>query len=231
MVDIIAKTRQDYNLIAPHFSATREYIWPEFKLFKSLIEDGQKILDFGCGNGRMVFCLADKKVKYFGVDQSVELLKIARKKFAPQISAGKVKFFSNAARPKKFPKDYFDLVFCIAMLFHLPDDSKRLAQLKEFYDEMKPGAQVVVMVWNLGSDWAKVKSKKWQEIAPNDFLIPWKNPQGEKIVERYYHHFTEEELVDLMQRAGFKKIKIKFMNSGTWTDDKGGRNMVAIAVK
>ncbi|OGH88724.1 MAG: hypothetical protein A3J93_01350 [Candidatus Magasanikbacteria bacterium RIFOXYC2_FULL_42_28] len=230
-MDIIAKTREDYNRIAKHFSATRQELWPELLGFKKYVKVGDKVLDWGCGNGRLLSMLKNFKIEYFGVDQSVELLKLARQRFAPEIKTKKVKFFSNASRPKKFPKDYFDIVYCIAVLFHLPDEATRLAQLQEFYNEMKPGAKVIVMVWNLGSDWAKVKSKNWQEIAPNDFLIPWKNPQGEKIVDRCYHHFTEEELVGLMKRAGFKKIKIKFMNNGTWTDDKGGRNMVAVGAK
>ena len=76
---IIPKTREDYNRIAKYFSNTREYVWPEFKYFSSFIKDDQNILDWGCGNGRMVFCLQDRKVKYFGLDQSCELIKITKK--------------------------------------------------------------------------------------------------------------------------------------------------------
>lgn len=225
MEDIIAKTREDYNRIAPYFSDTRYDVWPEFLSFKKFIKTGDKALDFGCGNGRLLLMLKDYQIKYFGVDQSVELLKIARKKFAPQIKSGQAKFFSNASRPKIFPENYFDLVFCIAMLFHLPDEKTRLAQLKEFYNEMKPGAKVIVMVWNLGSEWARKKSKDWQKIGSNDFLIPWKTPQGKKIADRYYHSFTEIELKKLMTAAGFKNIKIKH------SDGRGGRNLTAVGVK
>ncbi|HSR89505.1 MAG TPA: class I SAM-dependent methyltransferase [Candidatus Udaeobacter sp.] len=230
--EIIHKTREDYNRIAKHFSVTREYAWPEFKYFSSFIKDGQNILDWGCGNGRMVFCLQGKKVKYYGLDQSSGLIKIARKKFANEVKNGVVNFVCTGSRDKKFPASFFDLVFIIAALFHLPDEQSRLALLQKIHKEMKVGGQLVVMVWNLASDWAKVKAKKsWEKIGENDFLIPWKNPEGEVLAERYYHHFTPQELKNLLVKAGFKVKKLKFMKNGTWTDDKGGQNLIAVAVK
>ena len=91
--DIIHKTRQDYNLIAPRFSGTRYDLWEELKPFKRLVKNGQNILDWGCGNGRLLFLFLDKNIKYFGLDQSEELLKIAKGKWAKEIKLGKVKFF------------------------------------------------------------------------------------------------------------------------------------------
>ena len=65
---IIHKTREDYNLIASKFSGTRFDLWEELKPFKKLVQDGQSILDWGCGNGRLIFLFQDKKIKYFGLD-------------------------------------------------------------------------------------------------------------------------------------------------------------------
>ncbi len=231
-VRIIHKTREDYNRIAQYFSNTREHAWPEFKYFSSFIKDGQNILDWGCGNGRLTFCLQDKKVKYFGIDQSLELIKIARKKFTEDIKNKRVKFFCTGSKNKNFAPEFFDLVFIIASLFHLPSEESRLALLQKIYKEMKVGGKVVVMVWNLASDWAKIKAKKsWKKIGENDFLIPWKNPQGELLAERYYHHFTPVELKGLLNKAGFKIKNIKFMKDGAWTDEKGGQNLIAVAIK
>ncbi len=231
-VRIIHKTREDYNRIARYFSNTREHAWPEFKYFRSFIKDGQNILDWGCGNGRLVFATEGKKIKYFGLDQSLGLIKIARKKFAEEVKNGKAKFICTGSRDKKFPADFFDVVFIIAALFHLPSEESRLALLKKIYKEMKPGAKLIVMVWNLASDWAKIKAKKdWEKIGENDFLIPWKNPEGELLANRYYHHFTPVELKGLLIKAGFKVKTMKFMKNGTWTDDKGGQNLIAVAIK
>lgn len=229
---IIHKTREDYNRIAKYFSNTREYVWPEFKYFSGFIKDGQNILDWGCGNGRMVFCLLGKQVKYYGVDQSAELIKIAKKKFATEIKNNIAKFICTGSKEKKFPDNFFDLVFIIASLFHLPDETTRLELLRKIYKEMKVKGKLVVMVWNLASDWAKIKAKKnWEKIGKNDFLIPWKNPEGQVLAKRYYHHFTPIELKNLLLSVGFKVKTLKFTSKGTWTDDKGGQNLIAVAVK
>jgi len=232
MRDIIQKTRKDYNKIAKYFSNTREYVWPEFKYFRSFIKDGQNILDWGCGNGRMIFCLEDKKVKYYGLDQSIELIKIARKKFNPQIKNGTAQFFCTASRDKKFSEGFFDLVFAISSFFHLPDEESRLKLLQKFNNEMKDDGKLVMLVWNLGSDWAKAKAKKgWKKIGENDFLIPWKTPEGKVLCDRYYHHFTQDELKDLLKKTGFKIKKMGYMQGGKWSDDKGGFNLVVVAEK
>ena len=228
---IISKTREDYNKIARHFSATRNRPWPEFDEFTPYLKNGQRILDWGCGNGRLLGSLANWDIEYHGIDQSDELIKIGRRLHTTQIADGKAHFYCTAKRDKKFPQNYFDVVFMIASLFHLPDAESRIKLLKKTYAELKPGGRLIILVWNLGSDWAKAEAKKgWQKIGDHDFLIPWKNPQGEVEVMRYYHHFTPEELTGILTEAGFSVESTRY-SSGTWSDDKGGRNLIVIASK
>lgn len=229
---IIHKTREDYNRIARYFSGTRQHIWSELKPFKRFIKNGDNVLDWGCGNGRLLSLLNDKKIKYFGVDQSGELLKIAKKEFGKEIKAGWVKFFSNAKKDKQFSEEFFDVVLMIASFHHLPDKKSRLNLLKKTFREMKKCAKLIITVWNLESDWAKEKMKKgWKMIGENDFLVPWKTPAGELLAERYYHHFSKEELSGLLAEAGFKIKSLEFGERAARPDKKGGRNLIAVAVK
>jgi len=226
---IIHKTREDYNLIASLYAATRYKLGEDLKPFKKLVKDGQKILDWGCGNGRLIYSLEDKKVNYFGLDQSVGLLKEAKKQWADKIKSGQVKFFSTASKAKNFSNNFFDLAFLIASFHHLPDHDTRLALLQKIYKELKPKAKIIITVWNLESDWAKNKFQKdWELMSENDFLIPWKNQQGELIAKRYYHHFSPSELKSLLAEAGFKKIKTSYDNNVKFTG-KTGRNLIAVA--
>ncbi len=256
--DIIRQTRQAYNKIAHHFSGTRYDLWPELRQFAPLVKDGQNILDWGCGNGRLILLLKGKKVKYFGVDQSDELIKIAQKKYAAEIKEGWVKFFRAANTPPPatlmralragprppskrggqpaFP-EFFDLVFMVASFHHLPEKASRLALLKKIYKEMKQGGRLVMTNWNLDSDWAKKKIGRgiadWRKIGDNDFIIPWKNPRGAVEAERHYHCFAPDELRNLLKQAGFKveKMGYDYMDKSQHTDKKGGRNLVTMAVK
>lgn len=228
---IIHKTREDYNLIAPLYAATRYKLGDDLKPFKKLIKNGQNILDWGCGNGRLVYLLEDRKVNYFGLDQSIGLLNEAKKQWADKIKSGQVKFFSTASRPKIFDKDFFDLAFLIASFHHLPDDTTRLNMLKKIYQELKPKGKIILTNWNFESDWAQSKLKKdWEKMNENDFIIPWKNGKGELIVKRYYHHFSQEELKSLLKRVGFKNIKMSYDSNVKFTG-KTGRNLVAVATK
>lgn len=223
-MDFIQKTRDDYNKIARHFARTRQGSWSEFNQFKSFIKDGQRVLDWGCGNGRLLLFLKELDISYFGVDQSQSLLKLAKKQFAESIKKGKAKFFCTAFKEKKFNDDYFDLVFMIASFHHLPDKKSRLKLLKKTYKEMKPGAYLLMTVWNLKSEWAKAK-KDWKKLGENDFLVPWKNQGSVVEVERYYHHFEKSELKELLLDAGFDVLPFEEYNK-----DKD-RNLIAVSQK
>lgn len=233
MIDIIAKTREDYNRIAKHFSDTRyDKKITILEQFKDYIKNGQKVLDWGCGNGRLLFLLQDFDVTYIGTDQSIELIKIAQNLWKEEIDRGKAQFFCTDKQEKEFPAQYFDLVFMIASFHHLPDEVSRKKILKKIYQEIKIGAKLIMTNWNLESDWAKEKLQKdWEVIGENDFLVPWKNPQGELMVKRYYHHFNKEELEDLLIESGFKIEKNYFYAQTSWSDKKGGRNLVTVAYK
>ena len=50
---ILEKNQKNYNLIAEEFSQTRNFISDNFKNWiKKYIREKEKILDWGCGNGR-----------------------------------------------------------------------------------------------------------------------------------------------------------------------------------
>ena len=50
-------------------------------------------------------------------------------------------------------------------------------------------------------------------------------------MERYYHHFTVPELTELFEQAGFTVERVEYQTGQAWSDDKQGRNLVAMAVK
>ena len=120
----------------------------------------------------------------------------------------------------------------IASFHHLPDRETRLELLVDVYEHLKPKGKLIITVWNLESDWAKNKiDTKWQQVGENDFLVPWSNPQGEVLANRYYHHFPKEELKGLLEEAGFKIKKMGYAAKTNWSDKKGGRNLIVVASK
>ena len=68
----------DYNSFAGQFSQTREYLWDDIKPLIKYIKENDKVLDIGCGNGRLYHVLKEKQIIYTGLDLSEELIKIAK---------------------------------------------------------------------------------------------------------------------------------------------------------
>ena len=80
-------------------------------LFKDL-KEGEKILDLGCGNGRWYKIFKEKKVDYFGLDNSEKLIEIAKENFP------EAKFFVGDALNLPFPDNFFLIEF-MQLLFYI----------------------------------------------------------------------------------------------------------------
>lgn len=142
---ILQQTKESYNLIASHFSQKRQFLWPELKKIAQLVKNEDKVLDLGCGNGRLYQAFKEKKITYLGIDFSEELLKIAKKNY-PQ---GKF-LLADITEEKTYKKiGTFDICFCIAVLYHLPSPTLQLKVLKNVYQVLKEEGILVLSVWNL----------------------------------------------------------------------------------
>ena len=222
---LLDKTRQDYDIIAEDFSNTRQKIWPEmqFLLDKYLVL-GEKVLDLGCGNGRYFEYLKGKKVNYFGIDNSEKLIEIAKSKY-PEGN-----FQVAGALSLPFSNNFFDKIFSIAVLHHIPSKKLQLQFLKEAKRVLKPGGILVLTVWNFREleefflifKSTILKLLGLSKLDFGDFLEPW----GKK-TKRYYHYFLKKELIDLVKKSGFK-----IRESGNTKNEKGNRrNTYLIAEK
>jgi len=201
---ILEKTKENYNLIAKEFSATRKEIWEELEfLFKDL-KEGEKILDLGCGNGRWYRVFKEKKVDYFGVDNSEKLIEIAKENFP------EAKFFVGDALNLPFPENFFDKVYSIALLHHIPSEEFRIKVLNEAKRVLKRGGILILTCWKihrLREIFALLKYTFLKLIGKSkldfkDMFLPW----GRRTL-RYYHCFSKKELENLVKKSGFEIIK------------------------
>lgn len=206
---LLKKTKEDYNLISDQFSTTRYSVWPELKILGEYIKEGDKVLDLGCGNGRLLELFKGKNVDYVyvGVDNSEKLIEIAKKK-NPGI------FFQVAnALNLPFPDNYFDKIFSIAVLHHIPSDDFRNHFIEEARRVLKPGGLFILTVWNLWRradslkkiiKFATLKVLRRTKLDFKDVFMPW-----QKTIDRYVHCFTKNELKKLAENTGFKIKKVR----------------------
>jgi ubiquinone/menaquinone biosynthesis C-methylase UbiE len=197
---LLVKTRENYNLIADDFSRTRDEIWDEmFFLFENYLKAGDKVLDLGCGNGRWFKLFQTYSADYIGVDSSVKLIDIAQK------NNPEAKFKVEEGLNLSFPDNWFDKVYSIAVFHHIPSKEFRLKFLEEAKRVLKPGGTLILTVWKLKEQsyllikYTILKLLGKSKLDFRDIFEPW----GKK-AERYYHCFSESELIDLVKKSGFK---------------------------
>ena len=194
-----------YSKIAEEFDATRDHPWSEFDIFLNQMdfEEEQKLLDVGCGNGRLLDFFKDQPIDYTGLDNNKKLLAIARKTRKQENK--KIIFKYGDILKLPFPTNTFDTVWCIAVLHHIPTEELQLKALKEMLRVLKHKGKLMLTVWNL---W-QLKYLKYIDEKTHDSFIPW---GADKKTTRYYHAFTSPEMRKLLKKSGFelkKEIKLK----------------------
>jgi len=240
---IIKKVKADYNLIAEHFSQTRYQEWYEFHDFSQYLSEGAKILDLGCGNGRLLHFLASKNIDYVGLDISENLIKIAnqlaQKKKESEKDFPYFSFSCGDLTSLPFENQSFDAVFAIASLYHVPSRELRRKALEEISRVLKKNGIFIMSYWNMWVP-SRVKLiikniiKKMVGKSQLDFFDAeklWKNSKGETITKRYCHAFTLREITALLKKQGLVIKKRFYTKKGKKAYFWNGSNGIVIAKK
>jgi alkylated DNA repair protein alkB family protein 8 len=198
---LIQINQETYNDIAKDFSNTRKHLWPELETFAHYIKDKQKIIDLGCGNGRLLKLINNKQVDYTGIDYSKKLIEIAKNKYPNQ------RFKVDNILNLSLDNNTYDLGLSIAVLHHIPPGEKQEKAVKEMSRVLKPKAKAIVSVWNLTNK--KFSSK--ETIDKKNVLINW-GQDGRH--QRYYYIFDKDEFKTIF--SNFKIIEEKYTKYNFW---------------
>lgn len=221
---LLEKTTNDYNLIASDFSRTREFVWPEIVfLFEKLLKKGDTVLDLGCGNGRWLETFKKQGVKYFGLDDSEKLIQIAQSKYPD------ANFIKANALNLPFSNNYFDKVYSIAVFHQIPSDEFRFRFLEEVKRVLRPDGLLILTVWRFHQrktifsllKYTILKLLQKSELDLGDVLYGW----GDQ-AKRYYHIFSQKELVNLVKKSG-----LDVQNIGIIKNKEGNRQNIYLIAK
>lgn len=202
---ILDLVKRNYNEIAASFDATRKKeIWPMIRKFAAEVKDGDRILDAGCGNGRLLRALPDK-INYIGIDNSVKLIKAAKANFP-----GRDFREADILDLNNVPENNFDHIFCLAVLQHIPGQELRVKFLKNLGAKLAPAGRMIVSSWNLRRQpkYRRMILKNYllklsgRRLPAADLIFPWHDVSGNPASERYYHAFRLRELRRLSRKAG-----------------------------
>ena len=146
-------------------------------------DNGKKLLDVGCGAGRLLAEASHRGLDAHGKDLSNKAVELARTNASlSKISVGK-------AESLGYPDNHFDYITCIGSLEHFIDMDK---SVREMVRVAKPDAKFCIMVPNSKFIWWKLSGRNGtgqQEIIEQmQTLQQWKIlfiRYGLKIVEIY----------------------------------------------
>ncbi|MDZ7612246.1 MAG: class I SAM-dependent methyltransferase [Candidatus Moranbacteria bacterium] len=219
-----------YDTVSHKFSQTRKNWWRELDFIDKYIQPGSKLLDFGCGNGRLLELIYGNNLKtnYTGADVSESLIDLARAHYA------KEKFVLIESEEKlPFPDNSFDVAVSVAVFHHLTPKMAESA-LKEISRVLKPGGVLVITSWRLW-DWKRVKyllksfpRKLIQGGFSKTGRIPFSYHEGGEMKThwRFCHWWTKRELENLCRKNGFE-----ILESGYSFDKRNKKRNIYVAGK
>jgi len=180
-----------YDEHASEFSATRDNLrWEILHNVQKLIDEETRLLDIGCGSGRLLAHINLEPDQYVGIDASQQMIEQAQKRWPAYT------FKTMDMRKMEFPESSYSVVCLIASLHHLQAD-EHTAVLENIFKILQPGGCVYMTNWDLYREppYDKVVVQK------NAEHVDWIIPKGEN--RRFYYGFTVEEINDLLERVGF----------------------------
>ena len=201
--------REFYSKFAPSFAVTRSEPQPGFYGLEGYLpESCEKLLDVGCGEGRLGrFLLSREKVSiYHGVDATLELIDLARK------GTGGTFWQRDLAQPDALRGlGSYDCIACLAVLQHIPGSDNRVRLLAEMGAHLAIGGRLLLSTWQfLTSERQRKKIVDWSEaglsqdeLEQNDYLLTWsKGGRG----LRYVCFIDETELASIATQAGLQIV-------------------------
>lgn len=138
-----------------------------------------KVLEVGCGNGKLLTGLVDRSSALVALDLSIAALSMVRKR--PKMEG--VHLVQGDVLALPFPDRSFDMVFCHHVLDHLLQGERKAAS-DELSRVLDKGGRIDLLVFEQGD----MRCGKGEEIEPDTFL------RGTGIP---YHYFSEEEVRSL----------------------------------
>ena len=115
------------------------------------------VLDVGCGGGININRMAEKAKKVYGVDYSIESVKLSREVNRDLIGQGKVEVLEGDVQSLPFEDNTFDIITAFETVYFWPNIEKSFGEVKRV---LKTGGTFMMGMESNGSDNIPMKISK-----------------------------------------------------------------------
>jgi len=161
-----------------------------------------KLVDLGCGTGRLCVHFAARGYDCVGVDLSDEMLAKAREN-EPRVSWVK----GNLVELTELPAASFDYAACLfSTLGMVRGADNRAKVVANAFRLLKPGGRFVLHAHNRyfgGLGWQRVLGQRWKTLLGGANAGDITMSQAYGGAPLTLHHFTQREATALLEDAGF----------------------------
>jgi ubiquinone/menaquinone biosynthesis C-methylase UbiE len=193
-------------------------------LFERFLKKTDVLLDAGCGNGINSIALAPFVKKICAFDASPKMVFYAKKNVTQAGLCKKINVKKASVFRLPYKPSFFDVVAYFAVVHHFAKPKEWKKVFSEMNRVLKKGGLAFVTVWN------KFKAQELERLAHRNMMVHFVKKTGERI-PRMHYFFTEEELVELAEKHGFK-VKEKFYEkSGKKVAKEKAKNLCLVLQK
>jgi len=170
------------------------------------------LLDVGCGSGRLAQRLAEQGFAVTGVDISAEAVRAARELAVAGAAGPRPRFVEAdfaADRPPRIEGGPFDVAVCQLVISIIGDARDRTTLLRNIHTNLRPGGWLYLSASGVSDTINPGYARLYAEDGPltgERHSYYSRDEHGEILYMT--HHFTVDELTDLLEATGFGRIDV-----------------------
>jgi demethylmenaquinone methyltransferase/2-methoxy-6-polyprenyl-1,4-benzoquinol methylase len=205
-----------YDLMNDLMSAGLHRLWKRYTIAQAGVRPGQTVLDLAGGTGdlaREFSRLVGDKGQVVLADINLAMLEQGRRRLVDAGVSGNLSIAQVNAECLPFADNSFD---CVAIAFGLRNVTDKEASLKSMLRVLKPGGKVMILEFSKPNDLLKPAYDLYSfKVLPTlGKLVANDADSYRYLAESIRMHPDQETLQDMMQAAGFERVRFHNLAGG-----------------
>jgi SAM-dependent methyltransferase len=215
-----ARFARYYDLFAGNYSA-------DLPLYRTLCTPESRVLEIGCGTGRVLKALLEAGAHVTGIDISAEMLEIARVKLADYLDSGQLILLNHDFRFLPLDETFDHILVTFYTFNYLLTSDDQLSFLRNVRKSLVPHGTVLLDLFYPQSLARPESDNRWTKSLLDDIattvLLRQKRSMTGAVEERVqmYHkgasrdeivtlrsYVPKQELASLLNEAGFTNARV-----------------------